>query len=244
MAKNTKIIKYNLRGRSKFAYNWTDKVGNILDVGCASGYFTVHFKDKAKNVYGVDIKKDLIDEAKKKYKDINFKLIKSEKLPFKANMFDVVLLLDVLEHVNNDKLMIDEIYRVLKKDGLLILSVPHKGLLTFLDPDNLKITMPSLYKLLYVIVKRKFPIIKNEIHKHYSFEEINRLIENKFRINKLHIGGSIISTLTSYFEIIIARLFNRNYFNNAFTIIKNLDYSINYRRIGDNIIIRAKKINI
>ncbi len=116
MAKNIKPIKYNLRGRSKFAYNWIDyKVKDILDVGCASGYFTVHFKDKAKNVYGVDVKKDLIDEAKNKYKEINFKLIKSEKLPFKDNMFDVILLLDVLEHVNNDKLMINEIYRVLKK---------------------------------------------------------------------------------------------------------------------------------
>ncbi len=234
-----------LQTRAKITYDWLpNNINNLLDIGCASGYFTVYFKDKAKDVYGVDINKDLINEAKNKYKGINFKLLKSKKLPFRSNFFDVVTILDVLEHVNDDKIMINEIHRVLKKDGLLILSVPNKGLLTFLDADNIKITIPEAYKILYYFVRGKFPEIKKGIHKHYSIEEVKELIRNKFKINKIHIGSSIISTLVSYFEVLSLRIFNKRYFDSFLTMIKNVDYSVNYRRFGDNIILRANKINL
>lgn len=238
-------MSYNikLQTRAKVAYKWLpNNINNLLDVGCASGYFTVYFKNKAKNICGVDINKNLIEEAKKNYKGVKFILLKSEKLPFKSNTFDVVTILDVLEHVDNDKIMINEIYRVLKKNGLLILSVPNQGLFTFLDADNIKITMPYLYRVMYFIVKRDSPLIKKEKHKHYSIRELNELIKYKFKIEKVHIGASIISTIISYLEILIYRMYNKRYLNTIFTIIKNFDYSINYGRLGDNIIIKAKKI--
>jgi len=232
-----------LRGRGKIAYKWIDKkVGNLLDIGCASGYFTVYFKNKAKKVYGVDVKNEMIDEAKKLYPEIKFFVIKSEKLPFNSNMFDVVTILDVLEHVKDDKKMITEIDRILKKDGLLIMSVPHKGLFTFLEPDYIKTSIPSVYKLFYFLIKRRKPQINSYIHKHYSLMEINKLTKNKFEIINLHIGGSILSTILSYIEILFLRLFNRNYLYNLLTPIKNFDYSINYGKFGDNLIIKAKKI--
>ena len=237
------IPQNKLQTRAKLAYEIIpNNTNNLLDVGCASGYSTIFFKNKARNVYGVDVIKKLIEEGKKKYKNINFKLIKSEKLPFKSDFFDVVTILDVLEHVNKDNLMINEIYRVLKKDGILILSVPNKGLLTFLDADNIKTTMPFLYKILYLSVKRKYPEMKKEVHKHYSLYEIKNLMKNKFEIKKLHIGSSIISTLMSYFEILSLRSFNRIYFESVIVSIKNLDYGINYGKIGDNILIKANKI--
>lgn len=235
--------EHRLQTRAKKAYNWLpNKIDRLLDVGCASGYFTIYFKNKARNVYGIDVNKEFIYRAKKKYKNIDFRLLKSKKLPFKSNFFDVVTILDVLEHVNDDQTMINEIYRILKKDGILILSVPHKGLFSFLDPDNLKITMPFLYKSLYYLIKRKNPKIVNEEHRHYNVEELNKIFNNKFRINKVHIGSSIISTIITYIEIFTSRLLNKRYFENFFINLKNIDYDINYGTFGDNIIIKAIKI--
>ena len=46
------------------------------------------------------------------------------KLPFRANSFDTVLLIQVLEHIPKPKKMLEEIYRVLKKGGYLVLTCP------------------------------------------------------------------------------------------------------------------------
>ncbi len=47
-----------------------------------------------------------------------------EKLTFKNNSFDVILCIHILEHINNDKKAISELYRILKPDGFAIIDVP------------------------------------------------------------------------------------------------------------------------
>ena len=73
-------------------------------------------------------------------------------------------------------------------------------------------------------------------------EELNKIFNNKFRINKVHIGSSIISTIITYIEIFTSRLLNKIYFENFFINLKNIDYDVNYGTFGDNIIIKAIKI--
>ncbi|MFX1256913.1 MAG: class I SAM-dependent methyltransferase [Promethearchaeota archaeon] len=48
------------------------------------------------------------------------------QLPYRDKVFDFILALDVLEHVKNDKFAISELNRVLKKNGIAIITVPHK----------------------------------------------------------------------------------------------------------------------
>jgi SAM-dependent methyltransferase len=59
-------------------------------------------------------------------------------LPFKAQYFDTIFLIEVLEHIKNDEAVITEIGRILKKKGTLIMSVPHPPLIigTRLDIDE------------------------------------------------------------------------------------------------------------
>ena len=49
------------------------------------------------------------------------------KLPFDAHRFDVVILSEVLEHVIDQKRCVQEIYRVLKPNGYLMLTTPNSG---------------------------------------------------------------------------------------------------------------------
>lgn len=50
----------------------------------------------------------------------------AENLEFKDNMFDAVLMIEVLEHIYDDKKAINEVYRVLKPNGKLIVTAPNK----------------------------------------------------------------------------------------------------------------------
>lgn len=101
------------------------KCENLLDVGCGDGVIEYFIKIKAKNIYGID--NDQQELKKSKQKGMITKLVdfNSKKFPFKNNFFDVITCLDVIEHVIDPKFLLKEIYRVLKKNGILIISTPN-----------------------------------------------------------------------------------------------------------------------
>ena len=100
---------------------------NHLDFGCSAGTFIGCLNPKKKSI-GVDISIDQINYAKKEYKrkKHNFFLSKLP-LPFDDESFDVVTFLEVIEHcddIQNNKI-IKEIYRLLKPNGILIITTPN-----------------------------------------------------------------------------------------------------------------------
>jgi len=98
----------------------------ILDIGCGKGencfYLLKRYPNS--NVYGIDISSKNIKEAKKYFQEVAFKVSRAEDLPFRSSFFDKVYCYEVLEHVYDLKKTMDEIKRVLKPEGIFILSVP------------------------------------------------------------------------------------------------------------------------
>ena len=100
--------------------------GRILDIGCGSfPYFLAHtaFQEK----FAVDrlaLKRDDLTQLQIQFHALNLSL--DPALPFDANFFDVVTLLAVVEHLNpnNTALLFSEIYRVLRPEGVVILTTP------------------------------------------------------------------------------------------------------------------------
>lgn len=103
----------------------------ILDVGCASGWFLSRLQKKFPyaKCYGIDIYKEAIQLGKKKYPKISFKVSDAHKIPFSAGSFDVVICTEVLEHVDDPKQAVDEIKRVLKKNGQAIIELDSGSIL-------------------------------------------------------------------------------------------------------------------
>lgn len=100
------------------------KVENILDFGCGSGILQEQF-EKRYNVkaFGLDTSKKAISYCRKRGL-FRVRLLRGTKIPYKDNYFDLVTAIDVVEHIKDDLKALDEIKRVLKKDGLAILIVP------------------------------------------------------------------------------------------------------------------------
>ena len=97
----------------------------VLDLGCGNGKYDLEIeKTIGVNILGVDVSRNALKKAKEK--GIQTKYVDVErKLPFKSGTFDAVLCFEVIEHVFDTDLLANEITRVLKKKGLLILTTPN-----------------------------------------------------------------------------------------------------------------------
>lgn len=93
---------------------------NVLDIGCGSGYLGSILGKKAKSYTGMDF----IDE--RKVRDFCFLISTALGLPFKSGSFDIVICNHVIEHVPDQDKVLDEISRVLKKDGICYITSPNK----------------------------------------------------------------------------------------------------------------------
>ena len=96
----------------------------IFDMGCGTGHVLGFLKERGCiSLCGGDISQVAINKAKKNYKGINFEVIEAEgKLPYKRNSFDLVFLVEVLEHVIDTEEMLKEVKRVLKPGGYLLVT--------------------------------------------------------------------------------------------------------------------------
>lgn len=94
----------------------------VLDVGCGGGFSCEFMAKKGAITYGIDSSAKCIEVAQKhSYEnglDINYKVGFAENLPEQDRTFDVVICVDVLEHVSDYCQVVSEIYRVLKPGGI------------------------------------------------------------------------------------------------------------------------------
>lgn len=101
----------------------------ILDIGCGAGTVSLYLANQGANIVGIDISRKAIDSCKKSAKALKLK----DKTQFICNTieqvkfrrkFDVIICSEIIEHIPNDKAFLKRIHKLLKKNGLLILSTP------------------------------------------------------------------------------------------------------------------------
>lgn len=101
---------------------------DVLDIACGEGYGSNLLAASAKMVIGVDISEPAIRRADAKYQRANlqFKVGSCTEIPLEDNSVDVVASFETIEHISQHEEMMSELKRVLRTDGLLIISSPDK----------------------------------------------------------------------------------------------------------------------
>lgn len=111
----------------------------ILDIGCGEGYFIKYLiKNYKSNFYieGGDISDSILKIAKENNPNISFKKTSIYKSDYKDNSFDIVIAMEVLEHLENPMLAINELKRI-SKDSVII-TVPREPFFRFANILRLK----------------------------------------------------------------------------------------------------------
>jgi SAM-dependent methyltransferase len=103
-------------------------VKSILDVGCGSGWVAKYFVPKGVQVHSLDISVVNPAKALKLYPSDNHRGVVADsfRLPFTDCSFDCVIASEIIEHVVSPADFIQELFRVVKKNGELIITTPYK----------------------------------------------------------------------------------------------------------------------
>lgn len=139
----------------------------VLDIASGSGYGTKLIAQTAKQVYGVDVSKPAVAYAAEYFgaKNIKYLVGDGQKIPLDDASVEVVVSFETIEHIKDYKQFMAEVKRVLKPDGLLILSTPND--LEFAEG--------------------------NHFHLHeFTYQELKDLTEEYFKYNKSYFQGTWI----------------------------------------------------
>lgn len=106
----------------------------ILDCGCGEGTKLSLLLDGKTIGFGVDISSLAVQKAKQNYEHLELAVADLETLPFACNRFDVVTSFYTLEHTSQPEMILDEMIRVLRPGGLLVIAAPNFGSPLFPSP--------------------------------------------------------------------------------------------------------------
>ncbi|MBI4854608.1 MAG: 3-demethylubiquinone-9 3-O-methyltransferase [Acidobacteria bacterium] len=106
----------------------------ILDVGCGAGLFSNPLSSKGYDVTAFDVSTESLEIAKQydTTKKVKYLFADAYNFPFPDNSFDIVCAMDFLEHVDKPEVVISEVSRVLKPNGLFFFSTFSRNLLAWL----------------------------------------------------------------------------------------------------------------
>ncbi|MCK5416493.1 class I SAM-dependent methyltransferase [Candidatus Parcubacteria bacterium] len=113
----------------------------VIDVACGTGYGSnMLAKAGAERVIGVDISKEAVKIAQKRFQCENLEYIlgNAEKINQKDNSFDVVISFETIEHLKNPENFLSEIKRILNDNGFTIISTPNVEVSGNKNPYHLK----------------------------------------------------------------------------------------------------------
>ncbi len=99
--------------------------GRVLENGCGVGMYLAHLAPYTGSIIGLEYDLERAQEANKHSKTVTSAAC--ERLPFPTASFDAVLSHEVLEHVQDDRRSLEEMVRVVKRGGVILLFVPNLG---------------------------------------------------------------------------------------------------------------------
>ena len=124
------IMGEKIRPKIREKLNEEDNLGNLIELGCGTGYFTETLSNKSESIISTDISEEMLSIAREKLKGFEFQVMDCQDLKFDEGTFDTVFMGLVLLFTQPENAL-KESRRVLKPGGLLIIADPDISFLSF-----------------------------------------------------------------------------------------------------------------
>ena len=163
--------------------------GRLLDIGCGCGDLYSIVKDRYDEVHGIDIIPEVVDICIKKGIKARRVDLNVENLPYEENTFDSVACFDLIEHILSPMTLLNEVRRVLKPGGEIVILTPN---------------IRRIWTILRLIFKGKSPKTSDEVlepydngHIHYftSRDIVEMLSAQGFQNTSVSGWGKVLSRL-------------------------------------------------
>lgn len=177
---------------------------SVLEIGCGYGSLSVYLSKLGGKVTGVDISSEAIKISKKNAMLFNQKIKYLESnainLPFKDNSFDLVVCCDTLEHIPDYNKAIDEIIRVSKSSGKIIITTPNlfnpKGIYYKLNTNQPFENNFTYFSIINRLKKKDLGILSIESREFFGDKSQKlRRIENLIKKTPLRVFGLRVGVL-------------------------------------------------
>ena len=158
-------------------YTDTNKL-KLLDVGASAGAIDNYLSNYLGEVTGIDIDEQAIEYAKINHQksNLNFEIGDAMHLKFEESSFDIVICTQIYEHVPDPMLMMNEIYRVLKKGGVCYFAAGNR--LVFNEPHYrlpMLSIMPKKLAHIYLQLMRRG---ETYFETHFTYWGLKKLVLN------------------------------------------------------------------
>lgn len=225
-----------LHERSRWIYeHLPEGIHRLLDAGCHDGAATGAFATRAEISVGVDLNIDALRAGGLRCRGLHLAAANAAALPFSDSAFDCVVLSEVLEHLPSaaEERCVAELRRVTRPGGTLLLTTPHRGTFWWLDPLMVKTHL----RRMAAAARGRRADIKG--HKHYTLEEVQRLLSPHFRIRSVHRVGRLLYPLAYWGYLLPMGLGRVPALARLWQYMMDYDYSREYGDAAYNLCIVA-----
>ena len=178
--------------RGKFVLSIISKVRNcqnlkILDIGSGEGG-TSEVLSQDNILISFDMNKIRLLRQQNSFSNFNLLCGSSSSLPFKNNSFDLIILQDVMEHLDNREKLINNLYNLLNDNGMIYLSTPNKfSVINIIADPHWGVPLVSILKRdsvkkYFLKYFRKSEMNRNDIAELLSLKNIYELFVDKFEM--------------------------------------------------------------